>query len=134
MLSGDFTTAQKEAYYERYIESPVISLGQTFTKKIFTNWQKSHGDEIVLYPNKIEFMSTTEKVAVLSATAPMGVWSVNQVLGMFGYPPVEGGDERPRGYNNLDGGKPAESDESAGGAKNEGTKGVADNEQTEQTE
>ena len=131
LLSGDFTPAQKEAYYDRYIEGPVINFGQAITKKVFTKWQKTHGDEVVLYANKIEFMSTTEKTAVLQATAPMGVWSVNQVLGMFGYPPVEGGDERPRGYNNLDGGKPAEDDKNAGGAKNEGTEGGANNEQAE---
>lgn len=131
MLAGDFTTAQKEAFYERCIESGVISLGQAFTKTAFTKWQKSHGDEIIFYPNKIELMSTTEKISLLGATNAMGVWSVNEVREMFGKPPVEGGDARPRGYNSIDEGKPAESDGSAGGAKNEGTEGGADNEQTE---
>lgn len=134
MLSGDFTTAQKEAFYERCIESGVISLGQAFTKTAFTKWQKSHGDEIVFYPNKIEFMSTTEKTALLGVTNAMGVWTVNEVREMFGKPPVEGGDVRPRGYNSIDEGKLAESDKSAAGAKNEGTEGGADNEQTEQAE
>lgn len=117
MLSGDFTTQQKEAFYERCIEPAVISLGQAFTKTAFTKWQKSHGDEIIFYPNKIELMSTSEKISLLGATSAMGVWSVNEVREMFGKPPVEGGDERPRGYNNLDGGKPAENEESAAGAK-----------------
>lgn len=130
MLAGDFTTAQKEAFYERCIESGVISLGQAFTKTTFTKWQKSHGDEIIFYPNKIELMSTTEKISLLGATNAMGVWSVNEVREMFGKPPVEGGDARPRGYNSIDEGKPAESDKSAGGAKDEGTEGGADNEQT----
>lgn len=134
MLSGDFTTQQKEAFYERCIEPAVISLGQAFTKTAFTKWQKSHGDEIIFYPNKIELMSTTEKISLLSATNAMGVWSVNEVREMFGKPPVEGGDARPRGYNSIDEGKHAESNKSAGGAKNESTEGGADNEQTEQTE
>lgn len=131
MLVGDFTTAQKEAFYERCIESGVISLGQAFTKTAFTKWQKSHGDEIIFYPNKIELMSTTEKISLLGATNAMGVWSVNEVREMFGKPPVEGGDARPRGYNSIDEGKPAEDDKNAGGAKNEGTEGGANNEQTE---
>lgn len=130
MLAGDFTPAQKEAFYERNIESGIMSLGQIFTKVCFTKWQKSHGDEIVFYPHKTEFMSTSEKTAVLSATAAMGVWSINQVLDMFGYPPVEGGDERPRGYNNLDGGQPAAVGNGAEAVKNEGT-GGAENEETE---
>lgn len=131
MLAGDFTTAQKEAFYERCIESGVISLGQAFTKTAFTKWQKSHGDEIIFYPNKIELMSTTEKISLLGATNAMGVWSVNEVREMFGKPPVEGGDARPRGYNSIDEGKPAESEKNPQNEKNEGTEGGADNEQTE---
>lgn len=125
ILAGDFTTAQKESLYERNIESGVIGLGQAFTKTAFTRWQKSHGDEIVFYPNKIELMSTTEKISLLGATNAMGVWTINEVREMFGKPPVEGGDDRPRGYNSLDGGTPAASND-------EGTKGGAGNE--EQTE
>lgn len=128
MLAGDFTTAQKEAFYERCIESGVISLGQAFTKTAFTKWQKSHGDEIIFYPNKIELMSTTEKISLLGATNAMGVWSVNEVREMFGKPPVEGGDARPRGYNSIDEGKPAESEKTPQNEENEGTEGGADNE------
>lgn len=127
MLMGDFTSAQKEAFYERAIKSGVIGLGQAFTKTAFTKWQKSHGDEIICYANKMDLLSTGEKISLLGATAAMGAWSVNEVRAMFGQPPVEGGDARPRGYNSIDEGKPAESDESAGGAKNEGTEGGADN-------
>ena len=128
MLAGDFTTAQKEACYERCIESGVISLGQAYTKTAFTQWQKTHGDEIIFYPNKIELMSTTEKISLLSATNAMGVWSVNEVREMFGKPPVEGGDARPRGYNSIDEGKPAESEKTPQNENNEGTEGGADNE------
>lgn len=102
MLSGDFTTAQKEAFYERCIESSVISLGQAMTKCFFSSWQQTNGSEIILYPNKIELMSTSEKTALISATNAMGVWSINEIREMYGKPPVEGGDARPRGYNNLD--------------------------------
>ena len=131
MLAGDFTAAQKEAFYERNIESGVIGLGQGYTKVVFTPWQKSHGDEVIFYPNKIELMSTTEKISLLGATNAMGVWSVNEVREMFGKPPVEGGDARPRGYNSIDEGKPAADDKSPQEGTEGGTEGGADNEQTE---
>ena len=102
MLSGDFTTTQKEAFYERCIESAVISLGQAMSKCFFSTWQQTNGSEIILYPNKIDLMSTTEKTSLISATNAMGVWTINEIREMFGKPPVEGGDARPRGYNNLD--------------------------------
>lgn len=103
MLKGDFTVAQKEAFYERCIESGVISLGQAMTKCFFSQWQQTNGSEIILYPNKIDLMSTAEKTALIGATNAMGVWSINEIREMYGKPPVEGGDARPRGYNNLDG-------------------------------
>lgn len=136
MLAGDFTSAQKEAFYERCIQSGVIKLGQAFTKTAFTKWQKSHGDEIICYANKMDLLSTAEKISLLGATAPMGAWSVNEVRAMFGQPPVEGGDARPRGYNSIDEGKPADGEKPPQKENNEGTEGGADNEQaeTEQTE
>lgn len=133
MLSGDFSTAQKEAFYERNIESGIISLGQAFTKTAFTAWQKSHGDEIIFYPNKIELMSTSDKISLLGVTNAMGVWSVNEVREMFGKPPVEGGEARPRGYNSIDEGKPTENEKTPQNEKTEGTEGGVEND-TEQTE
>ena len=127
MLAGDFTTAQKEAFYERNIESAIIGLGQAFTKTVFSPWQKSHGDEVIFYPNKIELMSTTEKISLLGATNAMGVWSVNEVREMFGKPPVEGGDVRPRGYNSIDEAKPAAGANATENEENEGTEGGANN-------
>ena len=129
MLSGDFTPAQEESFYRRNLQSGIIGLGQSFTKTTLTKWQKSHGDEIEFFPYKMEFLSTAEKTGVLTATGAMGVWTVNMVLDMFGYPPVEGGDDRPRGYNYLDKGKPAADDQSPQEGTEEGTEGGAGNEQ-----
>lgn len=124
MLSGDFTPAQKDAFYERCMEASVISLGQAMTKCFFSSWQQTNGSEIILYPNKIDLMSTTEKVSLISATNAMGVWSVNEIREMFGKPPVDGGDVRPRGYNNLDSNNPSpvNNDITTGGDDNVGKK------------
>lgn len=102
MLSGDFTAAQKEAFYEKCIESDVISLGQAFTKCLFTQWQLSHGSEIVIYPNKIELMSTTEKNSLVANTIAAGIWTKDEIRSMYGAPPlVSGGDTIAQGYNTL---------------------------------
>lgn len=134
MLTGDFTTAQKEAFYERNIESGIISLGQAFSKTVFTKGERAHGNDVIFYPNKIELMSTSEKVSLLSATNAMGVWSVNEVREMFGKPPVEGGDDRPRGYNSMDSGTPVSEEDAKkildkqDDTEGQSTEGGADNE------
>ena len=105
ILSGDYTKAQKEAYYEHALEGDIKSLGEAMTKTFFTDRESSFGNEIILYPHLTNFMSMENKLTALSTGLPAGLFTINEGRALLGYPPVEGGDElRPRGYNNLDGG------------------------------
>jgi hypothetical protein len=50
-------------------------------------------------------MTMENKIAYMQVAVPAGALSVNQILKMGGFPPIEGGDDiRPRGFNSLDGG------------------------------
>lgn len=102
ILNGDYTKAQKEAFYEHALEADIISLGQAMSRCMFTDRESDFGNEIILYPAAIEFMSMENKIAYMQIAVPAGAMSKNQILFMGGFPPIEGGDERPRGYNNLD--------------------------------
>jgi hypothetical protein len=103
ILNGDYTKAQKEAYYEHALEADIKSLGQAMSRVMFTDREASFGNEIILYANAVEFMSTDQRIAYMNVAVPAGAMSVNQILAFGGLPPVEGGDARPRGFNNLDG-------------------------------
>ena len=102
ILNGDYTKAQKEAYYEHALEADIKSLGQAMAKTIFTDREASFGNDIVLYPNAIAFMSMENKLAALQSGLPAGIFTKNEARELLGYPPVEGGDVMPRGYNELD--------------------------------
>lgn len=103
ILNGDYTKAQKEAYYEHALEADIKSLGQAMSKVMFTDREASFGNDIVLYPNDIAFMSMENKLAALQSGLPAGIFTKNEARALLGYPPVEGGDVMPRGYNELDG-------------------------------
>lgn len=104
VLDGDYTKSQKEAYYEHALEADIKALGQAMSMVIFSKREAAFGNEIVLYPNDITFMSMENKIAYMQVAVPAGALSVNQILAMGGFPPIEGGDTiRPRGYNELDG-------------------------------
>lgn len=105
MLMGNFTTSQKEAFYENHIEPSAISLGQALTKVLFTEWQRSHGDEVILYQKKIQLMATSEIVSIIGTTLPASVFTIDEYREMLGYAPLPNGEgqARPRGYNSLDG-------------------------------
>lgn len=104
ILNGDYTVEQKTAYYEHALEADIIGLGQAFTRCVFSDREESYGNEVTFYPNKTKFMTIDQAVAYMQVAVPAGALSVNQILELGGFPPVEGGDDiRPRGYNSLDG-------------------------------
>lgn len=112
ILNGDYTKQQKEAYYEHALEADIKSLAQALSKVLFTDREAAHGNDVVLYPNDINFMTMENKIAYMQVAVPAGAMSINQILKMGGFPPIEGGDDiRPRGFNSLDETPTAGSDE-----------------------
>lgn len=104
LLSGDYTFEQKAAFYESVLEAKIISLGQAMTKCIFSEREASYGNEIILYPDEIQNMSIDKRISWLQVAVPAGAVSKNEIRQTVGLPPIDGGDEYPRGYNNVDSG------------------------------
>ena len=102
ILNGDYTKSQKEAFYEHALEADIKSLGQAMSRVIFNNREASFGNEIVLYPNNITFMSMENKLTALQVGLPAGIFTKNEARELLGYAPIEGGDVMPRGYNEVD--------------------------------
>lgn len=103
ILSGDYTSRQKAAFYEHALEADIISLGQAISKVLFSDREESFGNEVVLYPARIDFMSMAEKISYLNIAAPAGALNINEMREIAGLAPIPNGDEYfPRGYNNAD--------------------------------
>ncbi len=118
MLQGKFTAEDKESFYENWIEPAAISLGQAMSKVFFSQWQTSYGDQVQLYPRKIQLMSTSEITNVVRETINAGVFTLDEYREMYGYAPLPNGEgqQRPRGFNHLDGetGKTTQTQEGTG--------------------
>lgn len=102
ILSGDFNDEQYQAFYEKTLEPIIISLGQAFSKTMFTDREIDVGNEIVFYPQKLLFTNTKNKIAVADILGNRGGLTNNQLLDLFGYPPYEGGDMRYMSLNYID--------------------------------
>ena len=100
-LTGKYTTADKEAFYESHIEPAAISLGQAMAKVMLSRANEA----IVLYPHKVQLMATSEIVSIIQSTIAAGVFMKDEYREMLGYAPLPNGEGQtmPRGYNNLDG-------------------------------
>ena len=103
ILNGDYTKAQKEAYYEHALEADIKSLGQAFDRAVFTEREISFGNTIAFYPNQINFMSMENKIAALKIGLPAGIFMKDEARELLGYPPLPNGAGQvvPQGYNAL---------------------------------
>ena len=88
MLSGDYTKAQYEAFYQSTIEPLVVSFGQAFTKALFSDREKQVGNRVRFFENFLEFMTTSEKLDFARLAVDQGVLFANEFRSMFGLKPL----------------------------------------------
>lgn len=100
ILSGDFTDEQYQAFYEKTLEPILVSLGQAFSKVLFSERELDVGNEIVFYQKNMMYLSTTAKLNLLKTAGEQGLLTDDQKLALLGYPPI-GGEEGARRTQSL---------------------------------
>lgn len=103
ILKGDFTPAQHDAFVQNTIEPLIISLGQCFTKALFSRREAfGFGNEVVFYFDRIESMTIDQKRVVIQELGGRGALTNNFMLSMFGLPPYAEGNKRYMSLNYVD--------------------------------
>lgn len=89
ILTGDYTQAQYDAFYQKTLEHLIISYSQSFTKSLFTERAMSgFKNKIMFYQKDLFFMSIDQKIAMLKEIAPTGTLYENEKRTMFGLKPL----------------------------------------------
>lgn len=88
ILTGDYTKEQYEAFYQKTLEPIVISYGQEFTKKLFSDREHGFGNEIIFYPYEMVFMNIDQKIRLFDILVDSGSCLVNEFRNAFGLPPL----------------------------------------------
>lgn len=101
IYNGDFTEEQYQAFYERTLESMVVSLGRCFSAALFTDRELEVGNEIVFYNQGLNFTSMANKIKAVDILSSRGTFTDNQILSVFGYPPFEDGNVRKQSLNYI---------------------------------
>lgn len=91
------------AFYEGCVEVFAVALSDGLTKAMFTERERTAGNEVLFTSNRLQYMSNADKLAVAAQLTDRGVFSINEAREVFNLPPVEGGDVRTiRGeYKNV---------------------------------
>lgn len=129
ILTGDYTKAQYEAFYQKAVEPIIIQLSQEFTRVLFTeNESESYGHKIQFFAKELIFMSTEQKINMINLLAPTGAMFENEKRAAFGMHPLpELAGKRYQSLNWIDANQAAEyqaskakqDDSTNGGAANE---------------
>lgn len=88
ILTGDYTKAQYEAFYQKTLEPIIISISQALTKKLFSRRSRSFGNRVELYPKKLIFMTIDQTISLVNLLSPTGGLYENEKRTAFGYMPL----------------------------------------------
>ena len=90
ILTGDYTTEQYEAFYQKTLEPIIISMGQAFSKCIFTDHERfGFGHRIIFQPKELIFLSTQQKLESLRLLGDAGALYVNEARALIGLPTLK---------------------------------------------
>ena len=88
ILTGDYTKAQYEAFYQKVLEPLAIAYSQAFTKKIFTERERAFGNRIEFYPKDLIFLSMEQTLQMIDMLSPTGALFENEKRVALGLPPL----------------------------------------------
>ena len=102
-LTGD----DWEAFYESRVEPILIALGLELTNKIFSKREQVLDNEIIFESNRMQYMSTSNKLALVQMVDRMAM-TPNEWRQVMNMAPVEGGDvmqswQNPKGETAKEG-------------------------------
>lgn len=88
ILLGNYTKETYESFYQKTIEPLVKNFSQTFTKKMFTERERSYGNKIEFYTEDLIFMSISQKIELVNLLSPTGALFENEKRKIFGLTPL----------------------------------------------
>ena len=83
-----------DAFFNGAVEPFSIQISECLSKAMFSLNERSRGARFMAAANRLQYMSTSAKVAMAQQLLDRGVMSINEARELFNYPPVENGDIR----------------------------------------
>ena len=94
ILTGAYTEAEWNSFYEAVIEPIAIQLSLEFTFKLFTERERGFGNKIVFTANRLQYATLQTRATIGKDLFDRGVISINEYREFMYLPQIEGGDVR----------------------------------------
>ena len=92
IVQNKFKEDEWTAFYEGAIEPIAIQMSQCFTNCLFTDTERSYGNEVMFEANRLQYASNTTKVSVVKELAPIAVLMIDDVREIFNLAPLPNGE------------------------------------------
>lgn len=88
ILTGDYTTDQYNAFYQKTLEPLIISMSQAFTKGLFSPRERDFGNAIKFYPEELVFMNVNQTLEMIRLLGDSGALFENEKRVALGLKPL----------------------------------------------
>ena len=100
IVQNKATPEEMDAFYRGQLVPFYMQLAQGLTNAIFTEREQSFGNEVLCEMDRIQFETLDKRVAAAQFLTNIGALELDQVLEVFGFPPI-GGEEGKRRVQTL---------------------------------
>lgn len=80
------------AFYESVIEPFAIQMSETMTQAIFTDRERAQGSGFMLTANRLQYLTTAEKLNVSSQMADRGIMNRDEIREIWNLAPIQNGE------------------------------------------
>ena len=87
ILTGKYTPEEYASFYQKALEPIIISMSDEFSRVLFTDRQKSFGNQVKFYPKDLVFMTVTQVLEMVRLLGDSGSLFENEKRRAFGLPP-----------------------------------------------
>ena len=88
IIQNKATSDKLDSYYNGKIEPFAIQLAEVLTKMLFTENEQGYGAGVVVHSNRLQYMTTNEKRAMVDMMTNKGLMSRNEAREIFNLPPL----------------------------------------------
>lgn len=79
------------AFYESVVEPFAIQFSETMTQAMFTDREQANGARLMATSNRLQYMTTAEKLNVSSQMADRGILNRDEIREIWNLPPLPDG-------------------------------------------
>lgn len=94
IISGEFSEAEWNSFYESKIEPIAMKLSYEFMFKVFSERERGFGNKVIFTANRLQYATTQTKITVANDMFDRGIITINQYLEIMDMPTIPDGDVR----------------------------------------